>query len=439
MTKFIRFGKDLSAFFTALAVGFLLSLMAACGTNSGSKASSGSSSSGSGSSGSGSSGGSSSSGTSSGTSGTTLSQTARFVYVTESQSNSVAAFNVNSSDGSLTPTTQAMVSAGTTPERVAADSAGKFLYVANNASNNLSVYSIASNGSLTAVPGSPFAVSAPPVDVTVHPSGKFVFVAEGSLDGGTQGVFAFTVASNGSLTPVAGSPFAIQKAPTALLTDPSGRYLYVAASGVEAFTIDGNSGALTPIAGSPYQALSPSECPTCGNTTLAFNLAIDPSGTHLYTADAFAGSIDAFNIDESTGALSHMSGAPFIDRLPTGQSMDPAFNPYGITIEPHGKFLYGYDSGDNDISIFPINGSGALGPVQKTSNTFGGICAGQILKTDPSGKFLYGLGSQGTGCAPPSAVIGFGINQGNGSLSMLPGEPYRANTVPFQDGIAVVP
>jgi 6-phosphogluconolactonase len=421
----------------ALAVGFLLSLLVACGTSSGSKGS-GSSSSGSGSSGSGSSSGSGGSGTSTGTSNPTLSQTARFVYVTDSQSNSVAGLNVNSSDGSLTPTTQGTVSAGTTPERVASDSGGKFLYVANQGSNNLSVYSIGSDGSLTAVPGSPFAVTAPAVDVTVHPSGKFVFVAEGSPDGGTQGVFAFTVASNGSLMPVAGSPFAVQKAPTALLTDASGRYLYVAATGVEAFTIDGNTGALTPIAGSPYQPLSPSGCPTCGTTTVVFNLAIDLHA-HLYTADSFAGSIDAFNIDPSTGALSHMSGAPFIDRLPTGQSMDPAFNPYGITIEPRGKFLYGYDSGDNDISIFAINGSGALGPVQKTSNTFGGICAGQILKTDPSGKFLYGLGSQGTGCAPPSAVIGFGIDQADGSLATLPGEPYRANTVPFQDGIAVVP
>jgi 6-phosphogluconolactonase (cycloisomerase 2 family) len=277
------------------------------------------------------------------------------------------------------------------------------------------------------------------VDVTVHPSGKFVFVAQVNQNGGAAGVFSFAVDNNGSLTAVSGSPFATSSGPTALVTDPAGKFLYVADGNVDAFSIDLNTGALTPIAGSPYQPLSPSGCPTCGRITLAFNLAIDPSGSHLYTADSFAGSIDAFNIDPSTGALTHMPGAPFVDRLPTGQSMDPAFNPYGITIEPHGKFLYGYDSGDIDIAIFPINASGTLGPVQKTSNTFGGICAGQLLKADPSGKFLYALGSQGTQCAAGSAVLGFAINPANGSLSTLPGEPYKANVFPFQDGIAVVP
>jgi 6-phosphogluconolactonase (cycloisomerase 2 family) len=135
-----------------------------------------------------------------------------------------------------------------------------------------------------------------------------------------------------------------------------------------------------------------------------------------------------------------MQGAPFVDRMPTGQSMDPAFNPYGIAIGANGNFLYGYDSGDQDISIFPIDpATGALGAVQKTGNTAGGVCAGELLRVDPTGKYLYGLGAQQSQCVGGEAVIGFTINQTNGSLSVIPNGPFPANVVPFTDGLTLVP
>jgi 6-phosphogluconolactonase (cycloisomerase 2 family) len=223
-----------------------------------------------------------------------------------------------------------------------------------------------------------------------------------------------------------------------------GKYLYVADEVVTGFSIDQNTGALTPVPGSPFQTVGPASCPTCAGPTFAFNLAIDPAGAHLYTADSWAGSVDAFNIDSSTGSLTHMQGAPFVDRMPTGQSMDPAFNPYGIAVDGRNKFLYGYDSGDEDISIFPINSStGALGTVQKTSNTFGGVCAGQLIRADATGKFLYGLGSELSSCVGSVSVIGFSINQTNGTLTPIPkgfsGSETAVQSVPFKDGIALVP
>ena len=177
---------------------------------------------------------------------------------------------------------------------------------------------------------------------------------------------------------------------------------------------------------------------------MAFNFALDPAGKHLYTADGWAGSVFAFNIDPSTGTLTAVPGAPFVDRMPSGQSMDPAFNPYGVAVGAQGRFLYGYDSGDEDISYFTIDPStGALGPVQKTTNTFGGVCAGQILRADPSGKYLYGLGSSAGQCNGFPAVLVFGINQTNGSLSVISSGQSTSTTViqaqPFADGIALVP
>jgi 6-phosphogluconolactonase len=60
---------------------------------------------------------------------------------------------------------------------VAVDSTGKFAYVANVFDNTVSAYSIAFNGALTPVPGSPFAAGGEPSSVAMDSTGKFAYVA----------------------------------------------------------------------------------------------------------------------------------------------------------------------------------------------------------------------------------------------------------------------
>jgi 6-phosphogluconolactonase len=328
----------LSTLGLALVIAFYFTVLSGCGSSNSHSGSTGTSSSGNSGAGSSGSGGSGSGGSGSGGSGSS-SQPARFLYVTESPNNAVAGFTVDASSGGLAPTKQGSIAAGTTPVRVASDPAGKFLYVANQGSNNVSAYTIASDGTLAPVAGSPFALTAPGVDVAVDPSGKFALVAQGSQSAGTGAIAVFSIAASGALTPVPGSPFVLQHNPHAVIIDPAGNYVYTAGMSVEAFSIDQTTGALTPVPGEPFQPVGPANCPTCAGPTIAFNLAIDPTDTHLYTADSFAGSVYGFDIDASTGALTAIPGAPFIDRMPTGQPMDPAFNPYGIAIAAQGKFL----------------------------------------------------------------------------------------------------
>src|SRR5262249_16845659 len=69
--------------------------------------------------------------------------------------------------------------AGTFPSGVTVHPSGKFLYVTNFGSNSVSAYTIdATTGSLTPVPNSPFSTGPSgvhPFGVTVHPSGKFLY------------------------------------------------------------------------------------------------------------------------------------------------------------------------------------------------------------------------------------------------------------------------
>ena len=85
-------------------------------------------------------------------------------------------------------------------------------------------------------------------------AGQFLFAIERQ----DPGVLVYSVdAGTGALSPIAGSPFAVNpNAEGDLVVDPSGKYLYMTIgfgppSAFDIFNIDPNTGALTPNANSP--------------------------------------------------------------------------------------------------------------------------------------------------------------------------------------------
>ncbi|MGA9272262.1 MAG: beta-propeller fold lactonase family protein, partial [Candidatus Cybelea sp.] len=79
-----------------------------------------------------------------------------------------------------------------------------FAYVPNYLGNNLSAFAIKANGRLSPVAGSP-ATGSTPWGVAIDPKGKFVYVTNLS----SNNVSAYTInVTTGALHSVAGSPFA---------------------------------------------------------------------------------------------------------------------------------------------------------------------------------------------------------------------------------------
>jgi 6-phosphogluconolactonase (cycloisomerase 2 family) len=117
----------------------------------------------------------------------------------------VSGLSIDPTTGVLTQMATSPFPAGLGPIRLASDTAGKFLFVANSHDDTLSAFIIdAASGALTAV-GLPYATGSAPVDVVVDPQGKFVFVA----NSGSSDLSAFSLdSSTGALTPLSGSPFA---------------------------------------------------------------------------------------------------------------------------------------------------------------------------------------------------------------------------------------
>lgn len=183
-----------------------------------------------------------------------------FFYQTISAAAQIAGFKVLPV-GALIPVPNSPVSTAVFPRTIAIDPGGKFLYATisssySGPSNSVFAYSLnALDGSLTAIPGSPFTAGENPVSAAVDASGRFLFVANNANSASGNSVSSFSIDhSTGALTAVPGSPFATAPFPLAVAADPSGQFVYVGtdSDGIMAFSMDQTTGSLTPIDGGPY-------------------------------------------------------------------------------------------------------------------------------------------------------------------------------------------
>ena len=354
-------------------------------------------------------------------------QTPRFLYVTEFSAGKIAGYWVNPTNGSLRPVAQTPVWAHWGPVRLASDKGGYRLYVANQGSHDLSAYFInRSTGALTQVPGSPFPAGGTGSGVAVHPSGKFVYETTDNTHGGSIGIMAWAVQSNGSLVSVPGAPFQISGSnPNAPIIHSNGKYLYVADQfrlWVDAYRIDEITGALTPLPGSPYSGAN------------AVDLAIDGTGNYLYepaSSQSPTGAVYGFKIDPTTGVLSPLANSPF----GTGRIRSTGLF-QGITIAPGTTRAFVADFYRSTLESFQIGSTGTLTFTGETSTPTGTNCVGALPRTDTSGKFLYTISRAGS-CPSGQGIYGYSV-QSNGTLLPMSGHLANSN-VNWNDSLVITP
>ena len=157
-----------------------------------------------------------------------------------------------------------------------------------------------------------------PTAVAAAPGGAAVYVAAYDSTANAGYVFGFTV-SGSALAPMNGGvPFATGIHPSAILTDSTGTYLYVAdaaSNNVLGYAIGGAS--LTPLANSPY---------TTGNKPVA--IAIDARDHFAYVASAQDSNVTAFAI--SSGVFTRIASYG-VGTQPVAIGIDPALNRFVFT------------------------------------------------------------------------------------------------------------
>ena len=140
----------------------------------------------------------------------------------------------------------------------------EFIDSATGGPQQLGVYQVGSNGSLTPIAGSPFSDAAGRFNITTqpqwHPTRKFAY-ALGFLpppNTGAVGVYAYQLEGDGQLTPLPGSPFSlgiVDAHANNLVIDPKGGFLTVNGSDLNwVFEIQ-NDGSLTERANSPSPSI----------------------------------------------------------------------------------------------------------------------------------------------------------------------------------------
>jgi len=359
----------------------------------------------------------------------------RFLYAMNAYSNSISIFRLDAESGALTEMPGSPItvgdmgqidylaqrmqdvpdSAGGLPYHMTLDPQGKFAFVVNAASANISVFRLdAEDGHLSEVAGSPFFTGFNPYSVTVHPSGRFVYVARPRDN--LVAVHALDMAT-GRLTPVPGSPFSSGgEMPAAITFDAEGRYGYVInmlTNDVVQMAVDRETGALEilevvktrsapwafalaegdpprPAAAEDFAALggnglgrlrigsdgAVSQAPAAAARGVA--VAVRPGGEYAYVADRDKGTVAAFRIDPASGKAS-----PLADGVVAAGAA-----PSDLAVDLNGWYLYVSNAGDDTLSVYYIDPeSGLPKPVRGSP-----VATGRrplAISLDPAARYAY--------------------------------------------------
>ena len=258
---------------------------------------------------------------------------------------------------------------GQFPAGIATDSAGQFLYVANNSSGEIWVYSIAgASGELakvsairTAYPSAIGIVSGP-TGLTFTP--KQLYVTNSTVSGT---ITQFTIAPATGMLSNLSAPVASGINPQTVTTDPLGLYAYAGGTGsndLSGYSISATGLSLLP--GSPY---------TSG--TQPTGLTVDLSGSYLYAT--------------MQGATDHTVWVyDLVAGVPTNGSavVDTDAQPVSITGEPSNQFLYVANYAGHSINMYQIYGDTLIPDGSGNGSLSVGLSQNSII-VDPSGRFAY--------------------------------------------------
>lgn len=275
-----------------------------------------------------------------------LSSDNRFLFVVDAGSSEVTSFRVRSG-GALTRVSR-VSSGGQMPVSLAHH--GSLLYVVNaGGGGSISGFRVASDGALTPIAGSTRPLSgaaAPgPGSIRIAPGGRFLVVTEKP----TNLLVMYPLGTDGlpgarTVVPAPGpTPFGAD-------FDPSGRYILTEGNvGPMRMAVpDGSSVSSATATGTGISVITGSSPTT---ETAACWVAITPDGRFAYTTNTGSSTITGFSIS-SSGALARLT--------PDGRTGATPAGSMPLDMALAGGYLYALTPGDGGIHTFRVNGDGTL-------------------------------------------------------------------------------
>ncbi len=321
---------------------------------------------------------------------------------------------------------------------------GSYLYV-ENGNSTISAFTIAADGALKEIGGSPFAsdTTGPgQFDIGIDPKGPDLYTA-GSV---SDNLAIFSIGSGGAITLVSDSTQIGGGAGFPLVTDGDRRlYAIDEANGgqVVGYDLKKQGAAVKAIAGSPFQITCPGFCDPNPSSMLL-------NGAYLYTVDGYGWYVSTFSVAKN-GALTELNsyatgygptqavmtskgGNLYVTNTaqasisgysaaagvltPLKDSPFVAGNqPVGIAMTPNGKYVYVANYGDSTISGYSLGSGGNLKPLAGSPFADGSAAGPNAITVDSAGKHLFVSNSD----AQQVAVYAIA---GSGALAPVKGSPF---------------
>ena len=277
------------------------------------------------------------------------------------------------------------------------------LFVNTNSSpNSVAGFSVNADGSLTAVAGSPFATGGDGAfDAAVGSTGLSVGTSRLYVSNpSSNSVSGFDIADDCTLSAVPGSPVAAGSSALGLEPDPDGEFLYVAnflGDSVSVFAI-ATDGSLSEITGSPFTTPS-----------TPFDIVFDPAGDQLFISHDFAGAVGSYT-QAADGTFAPVAGSPF----------SAGGFEHGLAINSDASRVYVADFGPDTVTGYAVGGDGTLSPLPGSPYSPGVEPIELLVSADD--RFLFATNDN----AENIAVLDV---DATGDLTPVAGSPFASDSV----------
>jgi YVTN family beta-propeller protein len=361
-----------------------------------------------------------------------------FLWVVTQGDQLVSAYNVSLANG-VVGLLGTSLPTGAGPIAIAITPAGDALFIANRDDNTISAYTVNTDGSLVypcstlgcnQVAAAPIAGT--PLALAIDPSGKFLFVANQASQSllpppplSPDSITVFSI-QGASLNYVGAFP-SIGNGPAGLVASPNGTYLYVAnqyASTVSILSYDIN-GTLTEAPTSPItvgtnpSGLAFSRCAGTTPTTITtFNCPTAAPPGYLFVANTGSNNVSIFSAciqittacPSANGTLIQIAGSP----VPAG------VGPVSFMINPARDLVYVVDHGSFQVSEYQYSSAtGRLTPLSPGTASTGASPLTGGITSDGNWAFIPNNG----GSSVSAYAIGDGGQFNTATAVPLVGQP----------------
>jgi len=362
-----------------------------------------------------------------------------FMWVATQGDQMVRAYTISQTNGAINPigANGSAVATGVQPTAMIIAPGSNSMFIVN-AGGTVTAYTVNRNGTLTVAGAAVNTGGSTPVALAADPAGKFLFVAnQGTSSDVASGTISVFMIQGTALTPV-GNPVSTAitgqvggSGPSALAVSPVGSYLYVAnqfSNNVEEFTFD-STGALTfqnsYTAGINPSSLAFSRCPgVASNAATATCTVADDN--NLFVSNSGSNNLSIFSACIQVSASCSVPNGTLTE-IPSGSPVAAGVGPATVLVDRTSDFIYAVDRGSSGVSEYQYSpATGVLSPLGAGSggaSVFSGGITANIANNTTTFNWIVLTNNGSSSLSPFKVAVTGRLTAPNSGQFAVQGQP----------------